>query len=133
VSYDRCNKVLGRVTREGLVGARDDPAQPRINRMGTNRLLRAPRRIAVHVPSPLRSYTRGEATLAVSGATLETVDDVLRALDRRSPGFRFRIVDELGRLRPHIRIFQQQRPVEALDVLVQNGDELFIAAALSGG
>jgi molybdopterin synthase sulfur carrier subunit len=101
--------------------------------METNPLLRAPRRIAVHVPTPLRSYTRGEATLAVSGATLETVDDVLRALDRRSPGFRFRIVDELGRLRPHIRIFQQQRPVEALDVEVQNGDELFIAAALSGG
>jgi molybdopterin synthase sulfur carrier subunit len=104
-----------------------------MHRMATNRLLRAPRRVAVHVPTPLRSYTRGEATLAVSGATLMTVDDVLRALDRRAPGFRFRIVDELGRLRPHIRIFRQQRSVDRLDVEVQNGDELFIAAALSGG
>jgi len=104
-----------------------------MNRMATNRLLRAPRRIAVHVPSPLRSYTHGEAVLAVAGATLVTVDDVLRALDRRAPGFRFRIVDELGRLRPHIRIFRAQRPVQALDAQVQNGDELFIAAALSGG
>lgn len=101
--------------------------------MPTNRILRAPRRIAVHVPSPLRSYTRGEATLAVSGATLVTVDDVLRAIDRRTPGFRFRIVDELGRLRPHIRIFHEQRPVRSLDDEVQNGDALFIAAALSGG
>jgi hypothetical protein len=101
--------------------------------MATSRLLRAPRRIAVHVPSPLRSYTRGEETLAVSGATIETIDDVLRTLARRAPGFRFRIVDELGRLRPHIRIFQQLRPVETIDVAVENGDELFIAAALSGG
>jgi molybdopterin synthase sulfur carrier subunit len=101
--------------------------------MAINRILRAPRRIAVHVPSPLRSYTGGDATTAVSGATIMTVDDVLRALDRRTPGFRFRIVDELGRLRPHIRIFQQERPVETLDAAVQDGDELFISAALSGG
>lgn len=104
-----------------------------INRMAPNRLLRAPRRITVHIPTPLRTYTGGEALSSVSGATLVTVDDVLRALDRRAPGFRFRIVDELGRLRPHIRIFQQQRPVETLAAEVQDGDELFIAAALSGG
>ncbi len=113
--------------------ARGRPAALPMHRMATNGILRAPRRIAVHVPTPLRSYTHGEATLAVAGATLVTVDDVLRAIDRRSPGFRFRIVDELGRLRPHIRIFNEERPVDSLDAEVHNGDALFIAAALSGG
>ena len=70
---------------------------------------------------------------ADAGATLETVDDVLRVIDRRTPGFRFRIVDERGRLRPHVRIFHESRPIGGLDTRVEDGDELFIAAALSGG
>lgn len=94
---------------------------------------RAPRRVAVHVPSHLRAYTRGEATVAVAGAAIETIDDVLRVIDRRAPGFRFRIVDELGCLRPHIRVFHERRPTDDLLTRVGDGDEVFIAAALSGG
>ncbi len=58
---------------------------------------------------------------------------MLRIIDRRAPGFRFRIVDELGRLRPHIRVFHERRPTNDLGTRVGDGDELFIAAALSGG
>lgn len=106
------------------------------HRMTTKRILRAPRRIAVHLPSPLRSYSHGEARLSVAGATLETLGDVLRALDRRAPGFRFRIVDELGQIRPHVRIYRvagRPQALASLDATVADGDELFIAATLSGG
>jgi len=75
----------------------------------------------------------GAASVAVAGVTLETVDDVLRVIDRRAPGFRFRIVDERGRLRPHVRIFHEARPLGGLDARIEDGDELFIAAAVSGG
>ena len=45
----------------------------------------------VHVPTPLRSYTGPRSPVDAAGTTL---DDVLRDIDRRHPGFRFRIVDE---------------------------------------
>lgn len=98
--------------------------------------------MTVSIPSHLRAYTRGAATVTVAAlatgaarepASFATVADVLAALDRRGPGFRFRIVDELGRLRPHIRVFVQGRPIASLAAEVADGDELFIAAALSGG
>ena len=113
--------------------AAETPRPHRMHRSAPSRLLRRPRRVQVHIPSPLRSYTLGAPSVAVAGATLETVDDVLRVIDRRTPGFRFRIVDERGRLRPHVRIFHESRPIEGLDTRVEDGDELFIAAALSGG
>ena len=50
----------------------------------------------VHVPSPLFSYTGNRAQVTATGATLaEILDD----LDRRFPGFKFRVVNEQDRIR----------------------------------
>ena len=56
----------------------------------------------VRIPTPLRSYTGGASEVAAEGATLA---ELLLDLDRRHPGLRFRVVDEQGRLRQHMRIF----------------------------
>ena len=56
----------------------------------------------VNVASPLRSYTQGAQSVAAKGAT---VAQVLADLERRYPGMRFRMIDEQGRIRQHIRIF----------------------------
>ncbi len=83
----------------------------------------------VLVPSPLRSYT-GAAEVDAEGATL---DEVLRDLDRRHPGLRFRIVDEQDRMRPHVRFFVDGEQVFDLRRRLAAGESVQIVQALSGG
>jgi molybdopterin converting factor small subunit len=82
------------------------------------------------LPSPLASYTAHEREVEGRGATL---DEVLRDLDRRFPGIRFRIVDEQGAIRPHIKVFVNREQAGALDRPLASGDEVLVVAALSGG
>jgi len=83
----------------------------------------------VLIPSALRSYTEGSETQA-RGATLGAV---LADLDRQYAGIRFRIVDEQGRIRPHIRIFVNGEQVRDLAQPLGAVDEVVIVQALSGG
>jgi molybdopterin converting factor small subunit len=84
----------------------------------------------VFIPPPLRSYTGGRAWVEVEGTTLGGVLDVL---DSRYPGFRFRIVDEQDRIRPHIRFIVREEFAQALTDPLEPGDEIQIICALSGG
>ncbi|MGO9603824.1 MAG: MoaD/ThiS family protein [Candidatus Binataceae bacterium] len=84
----------------------------------------------VIIPSQLRSYTRGASEVEMEGATLA---EALSNLDAAFPGIRFRIIDELGRIRPHIRIFVAHEAVRTLDVSLRLEDEIQIVGALSGG
>ena len=84
----------------------------------------------VRIASPLRSYTAGAHTLSLRGDTLA---EVLSALEQRCPGIRFRMIDEQDRIRPHIRIFVNQREVKSLDEAVAAQDEVHLICALSGG
>jgi sulfur-carrier protein len=54
-------------------------------------------------------------------------------LDARYPGFRFRIVTEQDRIRPHIRIFVNDEQAEELMAPLDPGDRIYIVCALSGG
>ncbi|MDE2293668.1 MAG: MoaD/ThiS family protein [Elusimicrobia bacterium] len=83
----------------------------------------------VIIPSALRSYTGGRASVEAEGAT---VDEVLRSLDGRYPGFRFRVVDEQGALRPHLRVSVNEE-LAALGTRLKAGDELALIMAFSGG
>ena len=84
----------------------------------------------VRVASPLRSYTGGATQVTASGAT---VAELLGDLERAHPGMRFRMIDEQHRIRPHIRIFVNQREVASLDEAVAPRDEVHLICALSGG
>jgi molybdopterin synthase sulfur carrier subunit len=84
----------------------------------------------VIVPSQLRGYTGGAREVDAAGATLR---DVLADLDRQFPGFRFRVIDEQDRVRPHILIFVGGERREHVAADVPDGAEVFIAGALSGG
>ena len=94
--------------------------------------------VRVRIPSPLRSYTGGDAEVAVAVPLLApesppTLNSVLAALDGRFAGMRFRIVDELGNLRPHIKVFVGGVVARDLRVRVESGSTVMIVAALSGG
>lgn len=84
----------------------------------------------VRIPTPLRSYTGGEKEVEATGGTLA---EVLADLDRRYPGLRFRVVDEQGRLRQHMRIFVNREIERDLGLAVADGDEVVLMQALSGG
>ena len=84
----------------------------------------------VRVASPLRAYTEGAAQVSARGATVAAV---LGDLERAHPGMRFRMIDEQDRIRPHIRIFVNQREVQSLDEAVAAHDEVHLICALSGG
>jgi molybdopterin converting factor small subunit len=84
----------------------------------------------VRVASPLRSYTAGAAQVSARGST---VAGLLSDLERAHPGMRFRMIDEQDRIRPHIRIFINQREVRSLDEALAARDEVHLICALSGG
>ena len=84
----------------------------------------------VRIPTPLRSYTDQQTVVEADGAT---VADLLLDLDARHPGIRFRMVDEQGRLRPHMKVFVNQDPVRDLTAAIAPSDEVTIMQALSGG
>lgn len=86
--------------------------------------------MTVHIPSALRSYTKQKSEVTAEG---ETVADILRALDRRYPGIRFRIITEQDTIRQHIRIFVNEEQARNLSVALRPDDRVHIICALSGG
>jgi len=86
--------------------------------------------IRVLIPSQLSAYTDGVTRVPAAGAT---VDEVLKDLDARFPGIRFRVVDEQDRVRRHMRIFVGLEETRAVSRPLSDGDELLIFGALSGG
>ena len=93
--------------------------------------------VRVRVPSPLRSYTgANEVAVAVPVLAPElppTVGGVLAGLDIAYPGIRFRIVDEQGRVRPHIKLFVGTAMTREMATPIPAGEPLMIVAALAGG
>ncbi len=84
----------------------------------------------VHIPSPLLSYTSQETPVEVPGTTLQQVVD---ALEARYPGFAFRVLDEQGGIREHIRFFRETTPETDLAASLAGAREVHIICALSGG
>ena len=89
---------------------------------------------SVAIPTQLRSYTAGAARVRIAvDAAAPQLMDVFAALEAAYPGIRFRMVDEAGRVRPHIQIFVnaqvERNPAAALPPDAQ----IMIVGALSGG
>lgn len=82
------------------------------------------------IPTPLRSYTANAAAVSAHGTTL---DQLVSDLDRQYPGLRFRIIDEQGAIRPHIRFFVNRLATRDLASALSENDEVMIVGALSGG
>jgi hypothetical protein len=77
----------------------------------------------------LRSYTNA----AVVDAHGTSVDELLHDLDRQFPGLRFRVVDEQGRLRTHMKVFVGDEMTRDLSIPIDDSVEVTLMQALSGG
>jgi sulfur-carrier protein len=84
----------------------------------------------VRIPGPLRSYTNNADAVSAQGGTLA---QVLADLDRRYPGIRFRVIDEQGDIRRHIKFFVNGEQMSGLSAVVGVADDIMIVCALSGG
>lgn len=83
----------------------------------------------VLIPGALHSYT-GENWVEAKGVT---VAEVVNDLDAQFPGIRFRMIDEQGNLRRHMRMFFDGEMVRELSHPLRADGELLIVQALSGG
>ena len=86
--------------------------------------------VEVRVAALLHTYTGGASAVQASG---DTLGEVLDDLDRRFPGIRFRVVDEQDRVRRHVRCFVNATDARDVATRVNDGDEIYIVGALSGG
>ena len=94
--------------------------------------------VRVRIPTQLRSYTNGRADVTIALPVLApehppTLSAVLAALDHKHPGIRFRIIDEQGSVRPHIKVFVGHDLARDLSVYVPADLDVMIVGALSGG
>jgi molybdopterin converting factor small subunit len=86
--------------------------------------------LKVVLPTPLADYTRHAREVEAEGATLA---ELFADLDRRYPGLRFRVIDEQGAFRPHIKVFVNRVQERSLGAALAPSDEVLVVAALSGG
>ncbi|MET8797440.1 MoaD/ThiS family protein [Nocardia sp. NPDC004568] len=87
----------------------------------------------VRLPSALRTYVGGDKELAIDGATLRTVLDVLR---ERSPALERRLRDESGELRRYVNFYvdgDECRTLRGLDTPLRAGTEVMIIPSVAGG
>lgn len=89
---------------------------------------------------PKVSFTRALKRFYPDLESLEmeasTVAEVLEHLNHRYPGLKDYLVDEQGQLRQHVNIFIGDKLIrDKLKLLdkVEQGDEVYIMQALSGG
>ena len=88
--------------------------------------------VRVHIPTPIRPQTDGQAVVEVAGATVKAA---LEDLGRRFPGVTQRLFDN-GQVRRFVNVYLNDEDIRYLDNLgtaVKDGDELSIIPAVAGG
>jgi molybdopterin converting factor small subunit len=83
----------------------------------------------VTLRAPLRDRVGGQAKHELPGAT---VGEVLRELERRFPTVTGWILDEQGRVRPHVNVFVNGERIRE-DAAVAPDDTLQVLPSISGG
>lgn len=88
--------------------------------------------IRIHIPTPMRQHTEGQAVVESSGST---VKGLLDSLGQRHPAIAGRIFEN-GQVRRFINIYLNDEDIRYLDNLntaVKDGDEVSIIPAVAGG
>ena len=87
----------------------------------------------VRIPTPLRSYTEEQATVEVSGATVEAV---LRRLVDRFPKLKDNLFTDDDKLRQFVNVYVDDEDIRYLDgaeTAVEDGTEISIVPSIAGG
>jgi molybdopterin converting factor small subunit len=88
--------------------------------------------VRIHIPTPLRQHTQGQAVVEASGGTVRAaLDDLGQKYEGISP----RLFDN-GQVRRFVNVYLNDEDIRYLDNLatpVKDGDELSIIPAVAGG
>ncbi len=88
----------------------------------------------ITIPTALRAYTGGEATVHVDG---DTVTDALDSLTTRYDGLARHLRDDAGRLRSFVNVYLGDEDIRFLSDGAQTrlkpGDALVIVPSIAGG
>jgi len=88
--------------------------------------------IRIHIPTPMRPHTEGQAVVETSGATVQAA---LEDLGRKFPAVTQRLFEN-GEVRRFVNVYLNDEDIRYLDSLgtaVKDGDELSIIPAVAGG
>jgi molybdopterin synthase sulfur carrier subunit len=88
----------------------------------------------IHIPTPLRSYTGGNETVTIPGAT---VDAVFQQLTVNHPDLKQHLFTPEGKLRSFVNVYLNDDDIRYLDAqqgtAVKDTDELTIIPSIAGG
>ena len=90
-------------------------------------------KIAVRIPTPLRSFVGGSDEVAVEA---DNVGQVLVVLRERHRGLIERVCDAEGKVRPFVNLYLGPKNVKSLaglETALADGDILSIVPAVAGG
>jgi molybdopterin synthase sulfur carrier subunit len=88
--------------------------------------------VRVHIPTPMRQHTQGQAVVEVHA---NSVKGALEELGQKCPGILERIFEN-GQVRRFVNVYLNDEDIRYLDSLataVKDGDELSIIPAVAGG
>ena len=87
----------------------------------------------IHIPTPLRKFTDGQAAVGVEG---ETVGDALAHLTSQFPTLKQHLYNEQGTLRSFVNIYLGDEDIRYLDgenTLLADDATLSIVPSIAGG
>lgn len=90
--------------------------------------------ITVYLSGHLKGFANGKTEIVLAGR-FTSVDEALKMLWREHPALRDRVLDEQGKIRPHVNVFAGERDVKrvkGLETRLSSGD-VHIFNAVSGG
>lgn len=85
------------------------------------------------IPTPLRKFTAGKATIETTGTT---VQDAVNDLVTKNPSLKVNLLDKSGNIRSFIRIFVGEEDIYELNgaaTTVENNTIISIVPAIAGG
>ena len=89
--------------------------------------------VEVRLPTLLRQYTDGTASVTAEGAT---IGDIFAAIVGQYPGLGGQLIDESGALHKFVNVYVNDEDIRYLDSLgttVAEGDVVSILPAVAGG
>jgi molybdopterin converting factor small subunit len=85
------------------------------------------------IPSPLRTYSNGQAVVEVTGST---VAEAMQSLVEQHPDLRQHLFNGQEDLRPFVNLYlnsEDIRHLQNLDTPIQPSDRLMIVPSIAGG
>ena len=90
--------------------------------------------MTIHIPTPLRAYTNGEASIPVNAGTVKTA---LEDLVTQYPGLKANLYGVDGKLRSFVNVYLNDEDIRYLqskeDTVTRPSDELTIIPSIAGG